>query len=572
VSAIELLVQPRDGEPFRHEVRGEAVVLGRSSKADVVVADRYLSRQHARIFQREGGWFLEDLGSRNTTFLNERPLAGAAPVRPGDVIRLAESRIVVTEPGAEAPPAMGDGLTGAADEGLPASTIFRPASALIAGPAATGEDSGVAARLRVLNEVHRALAAPITLAALLDLILDRAFAHLQPEEGAVFLRDAQGVLTRAAMRRAPGVTGEPLYSRALAREVTEKGVAALVMDASLDQRFAMAESIMASGMRSLLAAPLLDSEGCLGMIVLSSKGRLYPFQEADLELLAALAAAAAMRIRNIELAEETARRRLLDRELDLAHDIQMAMLPRSFPHLESIDVNAVLRPARTVGGDLYDVIAERGRVWLLVGDVSGKGVGAALFMAVTKTLFRAIAPGAASIAEVVARVSSELARDNERAMFVTAFVARLDLQSGELEYINAGHSPTYRIGAGGALLMLAGPVDPPLGAVDEHAFRSSRQRLSAGDALLLYTDGIVEAHSAAGDEFQTARLEQYLAGCGGVTAARLVQGLLQQLDEFVGDTPQYDDVTVLALRWLGPSQGPQEAEGEGTLPLRSKRS
>jgi sigma-B regulation protein RsbU (phosphoserine phosphatase) len=280
----------------------------------------------------------------------------------------------------------------------------------------------------------------------------------------------------------------------------------------------------------------------------------------------ALASAAAMRLRNISLAEETARRRLLDRELELARDIQMAMLPRAFPDLGGIDVSAALRPARTVGGDLYDVMADGERVWLLVGDVSGKGVGAALFMAVTKTLFRAIAPGSASVAEAVGRMNRELARDNERAMFVTAFAARLDVGTGELEYVNAGHNPTLRLEAAGAVTPLPGPVDPALGAVEAHEYRSTRRRLARGDAVLLYTDGVVEAHSAAtegvetlglaagdaAEEFHTLRLESYLKGCRGETADRIVQGLLERLDEFVGDAPQYDDVTILALRWLGP--------------------
>jgi serine phosphatase RsbU (regulator of sigma subunit) len=406
--------------------------------------------------------------------------------------------------------------------------------------------------MRLINEVHRALAAPITLEALLDLILDRVFSQLRPEEGAVYLRDAKGALARAAIRRAPGLAGEPLYSRALAREVTEKGLAALVTDASLDERFAKAESIVVSGVRSLLAAPLLDSEGCLGMIVLSAKSRLNPFREDDLELLVALASAAALRIRNIALAEETARRRLLDHELDLAHDIQMAMLPRAFPDRPGLDVHAVLRPARSVGGDLYDVIADGARVWLLAGDVSGKGVGAALFMAVTKTLFRAIAPGTASVADAVSRMNRELARDNERAMFVTAFAARLDLATGELEYVNAGHNPCYRLEAKGAVATLPGPTDPALGAVEPHAYRSSRLRLEPGDGVLLYTDGVVEARSAGDEEFHAQRLESYLAGCRAASAEGVVTGLLERLDDFVGDAPQYDDVTLLALRWLGP--------------------
>ena len=552
MSELVLHVRPRDGEAFRHELAGESAVLGRSSKADVVLADRYLSRQHARLFRREGSWFLEDLGSRNTTFLNDRPVAEPVPIRPGDVIRLAESRIEVEVPGAATgAPATADGLVGGADERLPEDTVFRSAASFLAAPAAGEEPGGLVGRLRFLNEVQRALAAPITLAALLELILERAFEQLKPEEGAVFLRDARGALARAALRRAPGVGGEPLYSRALAREVTEKGMAALVVDASLDARFAKAESILFSGVRSLVAAPLLDAEGCLGMIVLSAKGRVHTFSEGDMELLVALASAAAMRIRNIALAEEAAKRRLLERELELAHDIQMAMLPRAFPQSPGLDLAAVLRPARSVGGDLYDVMADGGRVWILVGDVSGKGVGAALFMAVTKTLFRALAPGSDSVAGALVRMNRELARDNERAMFVTAFAGRLDLASGELEYVNAGHNPTYRLAERGGVSPLPGPIDPALGAVEAHEYRASRLRLDAGDALVLYTDGVVEARSGAGEEFHALRLESHLAGCRGLTAASTVEGLLEKLEEFVGDEPQYDDVTVLALRWLG---------------------
>jgi sigma-B regulation protein RsbU (phosphoserine phosphatase) len=270
-----------------------------------------------------------------------------------------------------------------------------------------------------------------------------------------------------------------------------------------------------------------------------------------MELLAALASAAALRIRNLALAEETARRRLLDKELDLARDIQMGMLPRAFPARPEIDVAAALRPARAVGGDLYDVIVDGDRLWLLVGDVSGKGVGAALFMAVTKTLFRAIAPGAETVAAAVCRVNDELARDNERAMFVTAFVGRIDLATGELEYVNAGHSPTYRVEAGGRTAPLGGPVDPALGAVEGFGYRQGSLRLRPGDALVMYTDGVVEARNPAGEEFHALRLEAHLAASRDVPAAGIVSGLVEKVEEFAGEEPQYDDVTVLALRWRG---------------------
>ena len=554
MSVLLLRLEPSGGPVFRHEVRGESAVFGRSSKADVVLADRCLSRLHARLILREEGWFLEDLGSRNTTYLNDRPLSGPEPVRQGDVIRLAGNRVVI-EKLVSGGAAEGDGLTGTVDEKLPGTTIVRSAAQLLA---AEPRERGLAealftGRLKLLNEVHRALAGPIKLDALLGLILDSAFVHLNPEEGAIFLKRAGGGYDRAASRRAPGVTGEYLYSRRLAQEVTEKGLAALVIDASLDTRFASSESIVVSGTRSILAAPLLHSEGCLGMIVLSAKSRPQPFSEDELELLVALASAAALRIRNIALTEENARRRLLDKELQLAHDIQMAMLPRSFPVRAEVDIAAVLRPARSVGGDLYDVVDDGSHVWFMIGDVSGKGVGAALFMAVTKTLFRAIVSSATSVADVVTRMNRELARDNELAMFVTVFAARLDLATGELEYVNAGHNPTYRLTAEGGCAPLGGAPDPALGAVEEEGYRSGRLCLRRGDTLALYTDGVLEALNAHGEEFQTPRLEAYLAGCYGVPAVALVRGLVERVEEFAGDAPQYDDVTVLALRYLGPA-------------------
>jgi sigma-B regulation protein RsbU (phosphoserine phosphatase) len=248
------------------------------------------------------------------------------------------------------------------------------------------------------------------------------------------------------------------------------------------------------------------------------------------------------------------------------------MLPRAFPAVAGLDVHAALRPARSVGGDLYDVVADGPRLWLMAGDVSGKGIGAALLMAVTKTLFRAVAPGAASVAEVVSRMNGELARDNERAMFVTVFAARLEPATGELEYVNAGHNPTYRLAADGAVATLPGPVDPALGAVEGHAYRSSRARLGGGDAIVLYTDGVVEARNAAGEEFHGLRLESYLGGCRERGAQAMVEGLLERLDEFVGDAPQYDDVAVLALRWLGARGAAPDAPEVETLPLAGRRA
>ena len=545
MSRIRLRIEPPGTPPFEREYDGPSLVLGRSTQATVPIPDGSISRQHARLFEREGLWYVEDLGSRNATLLNGRVVAQATRLHPQDDIRMAGTRVVVMGDAAAAAEADEPGLSG----------IVRSASDLLeAGSSMTrmgGEGEAlrrVTDRLKLLSEVHKALARPISIEDLLELILESAFTHLRPEEGSIFLRREGGELYRAKSRRPSGETGEPFYSRRLIREVADEGKAALVEDAGRDERFRSSESMLGFGVRSLLAAPLLDDPGPLGMIVLHSRAQVRHFTEDDLELLVSLAAAAALRLKNLALAEETARRRLLDKELELAHAIQMGMLPREFPKRPEFELFARLRPARSVGGDLYDFLLVGDRLWLLVGDVSGKGVGAALFMAVTRTLFRAIAPGEASLAEALSRMNRELARENDRAMFVTAFLARLDLASGELEYANAGHNLPYRLAASGSLHPIEGGRGLPLGAFAESEYRAERLRLEPGDLVFLATDGIVEAFDHRDEAYGDARLEDALRGLAAASAEGLVEGTLASLATFVGQAPQSDDITVMALR------------------------
>ncbi len=289
-------------------------------------------------------------------------------------------------------------------------------------------------------------------------------------------------------------------------------VAAVDQDASIDERFSEAKSIMLAGVRSIVAAPLLGPDGCLGMIVLHSRFRGRQFSEEDMALLVSLGAAAALRLKNITLVEEAAERRLLERELALAHEIQMGMLPTDFPERAEIEAGAGLQPAQSVGGDLYDVVDAGDRVWFVVGDVSGKGVGAALFMAVTRTLFRAIVPSASSISDLCNRMNVELARDNEKAMFVTAFVGCLDLGIGHLEFVNAGRLPPVRLGTDGKVEVLEAVPGLPLGAMADYTYVPQHLTLRPGDGLFLYTDGITEAENADREQFTVARMLESLGG------------------------------------------------------------
>jgi sigma-B regulation protein RsbU (phosphoserine phosphatase) len=385
-------------------------------------------------------------------------------------------------------------------------------------------------------------------------MLDRLFAALHPEEGVILLRQKDGTLATVASRRLPGASGELLVSRRLVSEVVDKGIAALVSDMAVDDRFSGSQSIIGSGVRSILAAPISDAGGCIGMVAVYSRAHVRRFGEEDMELLVSLAAAAALRIRNVALAEAAAERRVQDHELALAHDIQMAMLPRQFPDRPEIEMGATLIPARAVGGDLYDFLLLDQMLWFIVADAAGKGVSAALFMAVTRTLFRAVAQDATSVGAVVERMNTELARDNERQFFVTAVVGRLDLRTGQLTYANAGHpAPLHARGGSRPAALGAAGTGVALGIIEGATYTEAAINVTPGDVLLVFTDGVTEAINDGSELYSDARLEASFTAVAARPAAAIVDAVVEGVTRFAGGHPQEDDITVLALRYVAQS-------------------
>jgi serine phosphatase RsbU (regulator of sigma subunit) len=522
---LRVRIEYADAAPEERVLDGQDVVIGRLATAGLVVAHPSVSRQQARLTSRENAWWIEALSPTNPTLLNDATLNGLQRLVPGDVLKMGTCavRVLATqEPARPAPPAV---------------------------PAQPAEDDGQAARLGILNDVHRALATAISLPRLLDLILERCFSLLAPEEGVVLLRTPAGALEPVATRRRIGPAGPVRVSRRLIDEVAGKGKPALVMDAALDERLAGSESIVASGVRSVVAAPLIDGDGALGLIVLSSRAGVRQFTQHDLDLLVSLASAAALRVRNVELAEEAAERRVLEHELALAHDMQMSMLPKPLPDRPGLSVAATLKPARSVGGDLYDYWVSGERLWFIVADVAGKGVGAALYMAVVKALFRACAHGEAPVAEVAARINREIARDNDSMLFVTAMFGTLTLATGEVTVVDAGHNPAVVRFPNADMKEPRIPKGVALGVVEDFTFSEGRFELPPGAALVLYTDGATDARSTAGEIFGADRLMAAIRRADTAPAA-LVASVTATIEAFASGAPQEDDITFLAIKWV----------------------
>jgi sigma-B regulation protein RsbU (phosphoserine phosphatase) len=235
--------------------------------------------------------------------------------------------------------------------------------------------------------------------------------------------------------------------------------------------------------------------------------------------------------------------------------MQQSILPRifpPFPGMSSVDIQALMIAARNVGGDFYDFfVIDEHRIALVIGDVSGKGVGAAFFMAMSRTLLKAVAARGESPAACLTEVNRLLCRDNNAEMFVTLFYAMLDTRTGELQYSNGGHNPPYVLRRGQAPQSLDLTGDTILGMIENLTFQNRSTVLSPGDALFLYTDGVTEAMNAERMMFTETRLESFLRTVADRTTEQVIQGIVDAVRAFAAGAPQSDDITALIARFRG---------------------
>lgn len=258
-----------------------------------------------------------------------------------------------------------------------------------------------------------------------------------------------------------------------------------------------------------------------------------------------------------ELVTTTSAKERIEGELSIAHDIQMSILPRMlppFPNREEFNLFAVIEPAKEVGGDFYDFFQiDDKHLCLVIADVSGKGVPASLFMAVTKTLIKATAKAGLSPADILGRVNDEIAHDNEQSMFVTVFCAILDLRSGVMSYTNAGHNPPVHMPCRGLPVYLPRSPQLVIGAVEGYVYRVETLTMAPGDRLFLYTDGVTEAMAPQDRPYSDERLLELLTAHRQESIHALIDTTVADIRTFADGAPQSDDITLLVIEFIGPA-------------------
>lgn len=422
---------------------------------------------------------------------------------------------------------------------------------------APADASREARSLWALLDLSKALGSRVDLDSLLSVILEKASAVVEAERTSFFVVDeARDILwTRVAQGLGSARIEIPRNS-GIAGYVARTLQAANIADAYADPLFNPdADRRTGFRTRSVLAAPVTNSAGALvGVVQSINKINGDRFDDHDLSLMMAIASHVGVAMERASLTVSALENERLSEALKLASEIQMKMLPSGTiaPGAgASFDLHAYIRPAKMVGGDLYDYAATAdGRLYFCIGDVSGKGIGAALVMALTKTLFRANVPYFDNVARLMEAVNVRLCEDTGPTMFVTAFCGFLDLTDGTMQFCNAGHDRPFLLKKAAAPELLQSKPGIALGVMPKFQYMVQEMKLASGDGLFLYTDGVTEATNHGEQLFGVERLRGALPARFG-NATEAIAAVARGVNTFVEDAPQSDDMTMLCVRYIG---------------------
>src|SRR5713101_5642366 len=529
--------------------------IGRSSVNDLPISDKMLSRQHARIV-RDGSNTLtiEDLGSRNGTYLNGERLVSVRPLKSGD--RITVGGVTLKVESESTTRVRIDELAG--DDHALDNTILKASAELLRKPTETDprlpaeQLSKLIESLRVVNELTIQLLSDVSVDELLKFLMDKVFETLMPDRAVVLLRsNVTGELVPAVVRVAEGISAEDIrLSKTLVAAVVEKKQALLLMDTATGSGVSLSESIRLSGIKSVLAAPLENEGEVVGLIYVDCRMGHRSFEEADLRLLTSLANVAAAKIQNARLMAESAEKKQMEREFALAQEIQQRLLPDSPPTVPGYELYGSNIPSRQVSGDYFDFRPRSdGKVYAAIADVCGKGVGPALLMASLQASFHAWADEDVPVSVMTGRLSEAISRRTGPDRFITFFLLLLDPESGEIDFTNAGHNQGLLIRKNGAVEELASH-GLPLALFPGRPYASGHLTIEADDLLCLYTDGVTEATNAEGEEFGLERLKKFLLTQIGQDLSEVDTALALVLEEHAAGEHFADDRTLLMLRRL----------------------
>jgi phosphoserine phosphatase RsbU/P len=553
--ATTLEVISPDGARRSVKVTELPYLIGRARENHLQLADRRISRQCAAIIRGADGCCLEDRGHRQGIFVNGKKIEQVA-LSDGDIVTFGFDDCYTL-------------VFRSSTDAIPLHNLLEKIENL---PGYESSSGGLQ-KLNVLLQATSLLHSRLPLESVLGNMLDHTIAVTNADRGLLLEADSCGSL-RVLLARGSG--GVPMPSESVApsqtvlRQALEQRTSVITEDLSrAEAALQMAQSIVAQSLRAIAAIPLYASaygvpaasaspaerERLLGVIYLDSR-RPTAFSKLDRQILDALAWQAASILENARLVERERERQRMEQELKIAREIQQALIPRGFRDFPYFAAAGVHTPCHAVGGDYLDVFPiDEDRTAILVADVSGKGIGAALLTTMLQGALTGMTIGADPV-RVIQNINRFLCEHAEVERYATMFFGVLHA-NGALTYICAGH-PSPLILRGGEVVELVTDRSRPIGLMLDAEFSSAATKLEHGNTLVLFSDGVTEAMNPEEEVFGVARLRDALAGRDKASLEQLQEAVLQSVVNFTRGASQSDDITLLLVRYRATQAAPVE--------------
>jgi sigma-B regulation protein RsbU (phosphoserine phosphatase) len=552
-----LYVYPKQGDSYSLVLKDGATGLGRAADNDIPIPDPFCSSHHALIVPSDAGFAVKDNGSKNGTFVNGKKILAPTDLKPGDEILIGSVRILY-----DRPLRTNVELTDAPAPATNFNTIIpmreilaKPTSRVTATASVTDAD-----RMRlehrifsVLSEVSQALLLHKPLGELLEHVMDLISTHLSMDRGVMMLKEGNPVqlIPKVIRINAKSLRNQKIQvSRSVIAMAFDQQLSVLTSDAAVDPRFKARESIIDSGIHSVMCVPLWNNKEIIGIIYADRISFLQAFTEEDLRLLTLLSNLAAVKIENAILIEQAIEKEKMERELELAARIQKDFLPKSDPSCAELDIAGKNVPCLQVGGDYYDFLTiDDCRLAVTVADVAGKGVSASLLMASLRAALQSEVRPHYRLPDMAAKLNAFVHRSSAINSFITFFFAELNRVTGELAYVNAGHNAPLVLGCDGSVRTLPS-TGLCLGMLPEMTYEERRETLAPGEVMILYTDGLSESRNAAKEEYGSDRLADVCRKNPRSAARELMDAIYCDLEVFTGNSPAAADRTLVIVRRL----------------------
>ena len=525
--------------------------IGRKAENDLQLLSDSVSRQHAEIVYEDDTYYLVDIGSKRGTFVNDQQIARCA-LQHLDRIRIGgdeDQQIIFLDDTIER-----------------ASAIFDSSPRLTLTPQQADRVTSANEELQKLArfiEVNQAFKFSLTPDDVLCLIVDAAIEITQAERGFLMLRNLSGDLEFKVARddRRSWLEGADFaMSRSVVEESFKQNRSVIINDSREAASSIARESVRSLDLRSIACVPLrlfqmtenMDAttvlkRDAIGVLYVDSHVIGGTITETSIRLLESLAFEATKSLENVRLMHEEQEKKQIEQELGVARQVQVALSPTAYKVPDYFEVAAHNIPSRYVGGDFYDFISLRDeRSAFVLGDVSGKGVAAALLAAMAQGALQAQFTSNLPLAEVVTSLNKVLVQRSASNRFITLFCATLDLD-GHFTYINAGHNPPVLVRANGETETLT-TKSVLLGAFDFVEYKPRQTRLAPGDVVVMYTDGVTEASDADNQMFGDERLEKLVREGVHLGAEEIKQWIMDEVLNFTAGLPQGDDITLIVLK------------------------